>query len=204
MRIAEHCLGWVAPFGNPRITASSSSPGLIAASHVLHRLWAPRHPPHTLRNLTATIPALSSSSRRRPLRFLTPADQMLTRRYTATHLVKEQCLNVTPSPPGHGVLYRIWRESQGPFFRGPPAPPAPRAPRRRPHRPSHHLLRQPAPPCPTRCAPEARHAALARPAPPRYSGRAGCLGARLGRSLFLLALRTRAAALRALRVRLGP
>jgi len=53
--------------------------------------------------LTATIPALSSSSRRRPLRFLTPADQMLTRRYTATHLVKEQCPNVTP------VTSEAWR-----------------------------------------------------------------------------------------------
>ena len=79
MRIAEHYLGWVAPFGNPRIKASGSSPGLIAASHVLHRLWAPRHPPHTLRSLTATIPALSSSNRHRSL-LLTPADQMFTRR----------------------------------------------------------------------------------------------------------------------------
>ena len=33
-----------------------SSPGLIAAYHVLHRLSAPRHPPYTLSNLTALIP----------------------------------------------------------------------------------------------------------------------------------------------------
>ena len=32
-----------------------SSPGLIAAYHVLHRLSAPRHPPYTLSNLTALI-----------------------------------------------------------------------------------------------------------------------------------------------------
>ena len=33
-----------------------SSPGLIAAYHVLLRLSAPRHPPYTLSNLTALIP----------------------------------------------------------------------------------------------------------------------------------------------------
>jgi hypothetical protein len=32
-----------------------SSPRLIAAYHVLHRLLAPRHPPYTLSNLTALI-----------------------------------------------------------------------------------------------------------------------------------------------------
>src|SRR5438067_576161 len=32
-----------------------SSPWLIAAYHVLHRLLAPRHPPYTLSNLTALI-----------------------------------------------------------------------------------------------------------------------------------------------------
>ncbi len=30
-------------------------PGLIAASHVLHRLSTPRHPPYTLSNLTISI-----------------------------------------------------------------------------------------------------------------------------------------------------
>ena len=32
-----------------------STPGLIAAYHVLHRLSAPRHPPYTLSNLPALI-----------------------------------------------------------------------------------------------------------------------------------------------------
>ena len=36
---------WVSPFGNPRIHACRSSPRLIAASHVLLRRLAPRHPP---------------------------------------------------------------------------------------------------------------------------------------------------------------
>jgi len=58
MQVTEHYLCRVAPFGNPRITASGSSPGLIAANRVLHRLWAPRHPPCTLSSLTATLPSL--------------------------------------------------------------------------------------------------------------------------------------------------
>ena len=33
-----------------------SFPGLIAAFHALHRLLAPRHPPHALRSLTTKIP----------------------------------------------------------------------------------------------------------------------------------------------------
>ena len=32
-----------------------SSPGLIAVFHALHRLLAPRHPPHALSSLTALI-----------------------------------------------------------------------------------------------------------------------------------------------------
>ena len=38
----------VAPFGNLRISARCSSPKLIAAYHVLHRLQIPRHPPCAL------------------------------------------------------------------------------------------------------------------------------------------------------------
>ena len=37
--------GRVSPFGDPRISACRGSPRLIAASHVLHRRLAPRHPP---------------------------------------------------------------------------------------------------------------------------------------------------------------
>ena len=33
----------VAPFGDPRIEANCGSPGLIAAFHVLHRLYLPSH-----------------------------------------------------------------------------------------------------------------------------------------------------------------
>src|SRR5919108_2253598 len=42
----------VSPFGDPRVQRLvGSSPGLIAASYVLHRLLAPRHPPCALCNL---------------------------------------------------------------------------------------------------------------------------------------------------------
>src|SRR3954452_23256259 len=39
-----------------------SSPRLIAASHVLHRLLVPRHPPCALNNLTNTHTSCSNSS----------------------------------------------------------------------------------------------------------------------------------------------
>jgi hypothetical protein len=37
---------------SPDQSLFSDSPELIAASHVLHRLLAPRHPPYALTNLT--------------------------------------------------------------------------------------------------------------------------------------------------------
>ena len=47
---------WVAPFGDLRlITPMCSSPQLIAACHVLHRLSVPRHPPCAL-NIFIFIP----------------------------------------------------------------------------------------------------------------------------------------------------
>jgi hypothetical protein len=44
------------PIRRSRDPLVCSSPGLIAAYHVLLRLSAPRHPPYTLSNLTALIP----------------------------------------------------------------------------------------------------------------------------------------------------
>ena len=44
------------PIRRSRDQLVCSSPGLIAAYHVLPRLSAPRHPPYTLSNLTALIP----------------------------------------------------------------------------------------------------------------------------------------------------
>ena len=44
------------PIRRSRDPLVCSSPWLIAAYHVLHRLSAPRHPPYTLSNLTALIP----------------------------------------------------------------------------------------------------------------------------------------------------
>jgi hypothetical protein len=52
--IMENYFHWVPPFGLLRITASSSSPKLIAGLHVLLRLSMPRHPPTALSSLNHT------------------------------------------------------------------------------------------------------------------------------------------------------
>ena len=44
----------------------SSSPGLIAAVHVLHRLLTPRHPPCALSSLTTVMNTPKESSRAAP------------------------------------------------------------------------------------------------------------------------------------------
>ena len=48
-------VGWVAPFGDPGITACERLPWLIAAVHVLRSLSSPRHPPRALRILTISL-----------------------------------------------------------------------------------------------------------------------------------------------------
>jgi hypothetical protein len=53
--VARHDPCRVSPFGHPRVKRLvGSSPRLIAASYVLHRLLAPRHPPCALSNLATT------------------------------------------------------------------------------------------------------------------------------------------------------
>ena len=59
--LIQIALDWVVPFRRSRDPLVCSSPGLIAAYHVLHRLLAPRHPPYTLSNLTALIPLPEST-----------------------------------------------------------------------------------------------------------------------------------------------
>ena len=108
-------LGWVAPFGHLRITASGSYPELIAANHVLHRLWAPRHPPHTLGSLTATIPALSGGIDSLSTRDSGPDCRSAL---TAVHLVKEQPTDTLAAPPQYPVLYQAPRPCQARFFPG--------------------------------------------------------------------------------------
>src|SRR6516225_870433 len=61
--------GGHAPAGFPHSEISGSrpvsgSPELIAAVHVLHRLWLPRHPPYALRSLTLSLRHDSRSRRR--------------------------------------------------------------------------------------------------------------------------------------------
>jgi hypothetical protein len=46
---------------------ASTSPELIAAGHVLHRLSAPRHPPHTLSSLTTESVPRGTAPRGRPV-----------------------------------------------------------------------------------------------------------------------------------------
>ena len=55
-RANPDCSGLGCPIRRSQDPLVCSSPGLIAAYHVLHRLSAPRHPPYTLSNLTALIP----------------------------------------------------------------------------------------------------------------------------------------------------
>ena len=109
-QVPRHYPGWVAPFGNPRITANGSSPGLIAASHVLHRLWAPRHPPCTLCSLTATPPSLTEGSV--PLLLwtlnLSRRAREYARRWSTIHLVKERLglgAAMSHSPQERSILY---------------------------------------------------------------------------------------------------
>ena len=59
-------VGGHAPAGFPHSEISGSkpvsgSPELIAAVHVLRRLWLPRHPPYALRSLTLSLRHASSS-----------------------------------------------------------------------------------------------------------------------------------------------
>jgi hypothetical protein len=60
--------GGHSPAGFPHSEISGSrpvsdSPELIAAVHVLHRLWLPRHPPYALRSLTLSLRHASSRAR---------------------------------------------------------------------------------------------------------------------------------------------
>ena len=52
----------------------SSSPGHIAANHVLHRLLAPRHSPSALTSLTKTVTTKTPKGLRRNFRFRTRPD----------------------------------------------------------------------------------------------------------------------------------
>ena len=60
--------------------AFNQSPGLIAVFHALHRLLAPRHPPHALSSLAALIPSpigLRQPVKRSCLKLPTPTNPCL-------------------------------------------------------------------------------------------------------------------------------
>ena len=65
----------------------SSSPGLIAGSHVLHRHSTPRHPPHALGSLITPTSNRFGSKRGHPLRHQTP--QTIRQRRTSSSRVLE-------------------------------------------------------------------------------------------------------------------
>src|SRR5258708_40167021 len=71
MYSARDDAGLAAP-GCPIRTSSdqsllSGSPKLIAASHVLHRLLAPRHPPYALSSLTTDVVATKCAFFKQPV-----------------------------------------------------------------------------------------------------------------------------------------
>src|SRR6266508_1447142 len=67
-----------------------SSPRLIAASHVLHRLLMPRHPPTALNNLTTTNTTQHHH---------TPRQNAVTRQVIKMLASTIQFSNTTPHPP---------------------------------------------------------------------------------------------------------
>src|SRR5262249_6721877 len=52
---------------SPDQSLLSGSPKLFAASHVLHRRLAPRHPPYALSSLTTDVVATTALSRKKPV-----------------------------------------------------------------------------------------------------------------------------------------
>src|SRR5215204_2946390 len=86
----------------------STSPGLIAAAHVLHRLLAPRHPPYALVLLivknTCLFPLWSFQGARRPVPARRSAGRTVSQNSTA-HVVRNTEVDVllgTRAPDGLG------------------------------------------------------------------------------------------------------
>src|SRR3954452_15432805 len=120
-----------------------SSPRLIAASHVLHRLLVPRHPPCALNNLTTTNKPTHEQTFHNP----TPHDDQQTTGNTGPRSVKKMLastvqFSTTHQPPPHhparphppdGPATRLTPPANGRYETGtaltrethPPAPGAP-------------------------------------------------------------------------------
>src|SRR5882757_2676791 len=83
------------------LSSVGSSPRLIAASYVLHRLLMPRHPPCALKNLTTKMLAstvqFSNNHQNTHSSLLTPAD-----RYAGQWFAAKQALCLLPKRPTPG------------------------------------------------------------------------------------------------------
>ena len=92
-----------------------SSPTLIAAYHVLHRLSAPRHPPNALKSLDRSHcqcpPQRDSHQQERPLASRDPPPRNSTRPCTRTRQSRE--LPDHPVPAGRISLFTMSNNTQG-------------------------------------------------------------------------------------------
>src|SRR3954453_5743041 len=113
-----------------------SSPRLIAASHVLHRLLVPRHPPCALNNLTTTNKPTHEQTLHNP----TPHDDQQTTGNTGPRSVKKMLASTVqfstthqppphhPARPGIDTKRRRRRDESGTALTRETHPPAPVAP----------------------------------------------------------------------------
>ena len=127
---------------SPDHSLVGDSPGLNAASHVLHRLLMPRHPPCALKNLATKMLASTmqiSNNKQRPhqTRHQTPRDKKFSPsrcdRRPVPHEAKQTPTpnpGQAPRPPPTGSSPEPWSVSSGPNSvfnqprpRGSPVPP---------------------------------------------------------------------------------
>ncbi len=102
---------------SPDQSSFDSSPGLIAAYHVLHRLSTPRHPPCTLNSLTTIMRGCQPAPRgKRPAR----TDTDNTSRSSSTSGTRDSRFTppTTSQPPTARTFGNFWLDVHKPY--GPP------------------------------------------------------------------------------------
>src|SRR6266542_3163391 len=102
-----------------------SSPRLIAASHVLHRLLVPRHPPCALNNLATKMLAstMQFSNHERTPAHTPPPNPQPTRPPTPRHDTRRTRRQKNPT-----TQEPVWQTDQPATTRDNPHPPPPRQP----------------------------------------------------------------------------
>ena len=120
-----------------------SSPRPIAASHVLHRLLVPRHPPTALSNLTTKMLAstvqFSTNNHPHP-----PARTTPPHRRPSTNQAQMTIPNTPPPPEGTSCSFRTQQGASIHHLPTPTTPPFPTPPRKTP-RPGGTRPKQPTP-----------------------------------------------------------